>query len=141
MSVFFILKPKENSLWAEEKEEDAVWGVFLKKIRYQRHSAIVQLIPPTPPISSSSPGQGYRSRSNASGASFTSNTSSANIDEVDSDQGEIAHLMWETVRVKVLRAGTLRKIVEAMSNEDSDVQVGLRLQLSGDFPPFPSPSC
>lgn len=41
----------------------------------------------------------------------------------DDSEGEIAHLMWETVRIKVLRAGTLEKVVEAVANDDTDVQV------------------
>lgn len=31
--------------------------------------------------------------------------------------------MWETVKVKVLKAGSLEKVVEAIYNDDSDVQV------------------
>ena len=41
----------------------------------------------------------------------------------EDDTAEIAHLMWETVRVKVLRAGSLRKVIEAINNDDTDVQV------------------
>lgn len=106
--VFLPSKIQENPHWVEEREECAVWGVVLKKIRYQRPSSTLLT--------------DQQEKSNRSG-SYSSSTGSAIIDEVD--HGEIAHLMWETVRVRVLRAGTLRKIVEAMYNEDVDVQVML----------------
>jgi hypothetical protein len=46
-------------------------------------------------------------------------------DQVDGgdDNGEIAHLMWETVKIRVLRAGSLRRVIEAIANEDTDAQV------------------
>ncbi len=113
MACIFVPKlRKENSrLWGEEKEADAVWGVFLKKVRYQRPSSIVQIIQ-----------AGGNHGNNGRGGSGGSQSSSSGTDETD-HQAEIAHLMWETVRVRVLRAGSLRRIVEAIQNDDTDVQV------------------
>ncbi len=87
-----------------------MWGVFLKKVRYQRPSAIVQIVQAS--------GNHNLSVNSTSGIRHHSVASiSSNEDE------EIAHLMWETVKVKVLKAGSLEKVVEAISNDDSDVQV------------------
>lgn len=106
-------------LWGEEIEEDAVWGVFLKKVRYQRPSAIVQIVQASGNhnLSVSSASSGGMRRHSAS--------VSSNDNEDCSSLEEIAHLMWETVKVKVLRAGSLEKVVEAISNDDGDVQVNL----------------
>ena len=114
MSFLFVTKKsKENSrLWGEEKESGAVWGVFLKKVRYQRPSSIVQIV-------QAGGNNGRHSSSGGSGSYSSSGGSGTD----EADHGEIAHLMWETVRVRVLKAGTLRKVVEAIQNDDTDVQV------------------
>ncbi|XP_021949203.1 ral guanine nucleotide dissociation stimulator isoform X2 [Folsomia candida] len=102
--------PVENCrLWGEEKEENAVFGVFLKKVRYQRPSAIVQIVQAS----------GNHNLSVSSSTSGGRRSIGSNDDDLHE---EIAHLMWETVKVKVLKAGSLEKVVEAISNEDSDVQ-------------------
>ncbi|CAL8083303.1 unnamed protein product [Orchesella dallaii] len=102
--------PVDNCrFWGEEKDKDSVWGVFLKKVRYQRPSAIVQIV---------QAGGNHNIPGNAAGETEKQNGS----ESPDESQGEIAHLMWETVRIKVLRAGTLEKVVEAVANDDTDVQ-------------------
>ncbi|CAL8083300.1 unnamed protein product [Orchesella dallaii] len=105
-----MLMKKDNCrFWGEEKDKDSVWGVFLKKVRYQRPSAIVQIV---------QAGGNHNIPGNAAGETEKQNGS----ESPDESQGEIAHLMWETVRIKVLRAGTLEKVVEAVANDDTDVQ-------------------
>jgi ral guanine nucleotide dissociation stimulator-like 1 len=39
----------------------------------------------------------------------------------DSDD-EISHLEWETVRVRFVKAGTLKKLVEALSTDDGELE-------------------
>jgi len=115
--------------------------VYLKKVRYQRPSAIVQIVQAsgnhasvssTNSSSSDSVGGSYRTpnkekekqQSNKIIVPAQQNNGVGPpkpLSEPDSE--DIAHLMWETVRVKVLKAGTLMKIVEANYNDDSDVQV------------------
>lgn len=90
-------------LWGEEREDEALWIVYLKKVRYQRPSAIVQIVQASGNHSLGSTGSFHRLN--------------------DESPEDIAHLMWETVKVKVLKAGSLEKVVQAISNEDSDVQV------------------
>lgn len=78
---------KENSYWGDERCEDAVYSVYLRKVRYHH-------------------------------ATKLHNSS-------DSDD-DISHLAWETVRVKLLKAGTLECLVHALGycwvngNDDTD---------------------
>ena len=112
-----IMLFQENSRhWGEEKEDDAIWGIYLKKVRYQRPSSIVQIVQ----------ARGNHSLGDRKSPGSSNNNGVANSAE---DNEEIAHLMWETVRVKVLRAGSLRKVIEAIANDDTDVQV----RISDDF--------
>jgi hypothetical protein len=39
------------------------------------------------------------------------------------DKKNYLYLFSQTVKVKVLKAGSLEKVVEAIANDDSDVQV------------------
>lgn len=39
----------------------------------------------------------------------------------DSDD-EISHLEWETVRVRFVKAGTLKNLVEALSTDDGELE-------------------
>lgn len=39
----------------------------------------------------------------------------------DSDD-EISHLEWETVRVRFVKAGTLKKLVEALATDDGELE-------------------
>lgn len=39
----------------------------------------------------------------------------------DSDD-EISHLEWETVRVRFVKAGTLKRLVEALSTDDGELE-------------------
>jgi hypothetical protein len=112
---FFPLQ--ENCrLWGEEKEEGAIWGVYLKKVRYQRPSAIVQIV-------QASGNHNLTVKSDTSGERKLVISSNGSHSSYEESQEEIAHLMWETVKVKVLKAGSLEKVVEAIANDDSDVQV------------------
>lgn len=104
--------------WGEEKEKDAIWGIYLKKVRYQRPSAIVQIVQAGGPHSLTGGLGGVENKQNGT---------SGDIPE-EENQEEIAHLMWETVRIKILKAGTLEKVVEAVANDDTDVQVCVKLK-------------
>lgn len=103
--------------WGEEKEKDAIWGVYLKKVRYQRPSAIVQIVQ----------AGGHHSLTAPSTAAGESRNGSISGSPDEDSQNEIAHLMWETVRIKVLKAGTLGRVVEAVANDDTDVQVFIKI--------------
>ncbi|KAJ8311804.1 hypothetical protein KUTeg_010641 [Tegillarca granosa] len=60
--------------WREEKEEDAVYNVYLKKVTYHTYS------------------------------------------DLDNEQGqEFSHLMWETQKIRVIKAGTIEKLILLMS--------------------------
>ncbi|CAH0557523.1 unnamed protein product [Brassicogethes aeneus] len=48
-------------------------------------------------------------------------TRSLSSSHSDSDD-EISHLEWETVRVRFVKAGTLRKLVEALSTDDGELE-------------------
>lgn len=183
--------------WGEEVEEDAVWGVYLKKVRYQRPSSIVQIVQASgghggadvadgktdttnrrhhrhhnnhnhhhqrhqgynhgiangvvgssglaqhvlvynhQPLQINSKRHNNKKYSNASTSAYPpgviGNTTTDMLEagkddsESDNEEDEIAHLMWETVKIRVLRAGSLKKIIEAIANEDSDVQVSFCL--------------
>ncbi|CAG7837545.1 unnamed protein product [Allacma fusca] len=119
------LAPVENSRhWGEEKESDAVWGIFLKKVRYQRPSSIVQIV---------------QARGNHSLGDKKVSSNGIDSDEPD-DSGEIAHLMWETVRLKVLRAGSLKKVIEAIANDDTDIQATHLSVFLATYRTFASPA-
>ncbi|CAG0880068.1 unnamed protein product [Darwinula stevensoni] len=66
-------------LWGEDREEGAIYTVYLKKVRYHRPSK------------------------------------SVNSDSED----EISHLEWETVKVRLIKAGTLEKLVWALAASDT----------------------
>lgn len=115
-AIFIIVhfNPQENCrFWGEEKEKDAIWGIYLKKVRYQRPSAIVQIV--------QAGGHHTLAGGAVSGGEKPNGVLSESPEE--DSQAEIAHLMWETVRIKVLKAGTLERVVEAVANDDTDVQV------------------
>lgn len=61
-------------LWGEEKIADAVYTVYLKKVRYHPSTCVN-----------------------------------------DGDDG-VSHLEWETVRVRVIKAGTLERLVDALAH-------------------------
>ncbi|XP_025832732.1 ral guanine nucleotide dissociation stimulator-like 1 [Agrilus planipennis] len=48
----------------------------------------------------------------------TRNISTSNSDSDD----EISHLEWETVRVRFVKAGTLKKLVEALATDDGELE-------------------
>lgn len=37
-------------------------------------------------------------------------------------EDEISHLEWETVRVRFVKAGTLKRLVEALSTDDGELE-------------------
>ncbi|KAH8370023.1 hypothetical protein KR093_001897, partial [Drosophila rubida] len=91
-------------LWGEEHEKNAIFTVYLKKVRYHR---------PTPT------------------ASNVSNVEQRNKQllttllplalQQDSDD-EISHLEWETVRVRFVKAATLARLVEALATDDGELE-------------------
>ncbi|XP_076314128.1 ral guanine nucleotide dissociation stimulator-like [Tachypleus tridentatus] len=70
-------------LWGEEKTDQAVYSIYLKKVRYH-------------------PG-------------LTDDTN-LETDEI------IAHLEWETVQVRLIKAGTLKKLVESLATESGELE-------------------
>ena len=40
----------------------------------------------------------------------------------ESDDDEISHLEWETVRVRFLKAGTLEKLIESLTNDAGELE-------------------
>lgn len=92
-------------LWGEEREKDAIFTVYLKKVRYHR---------PTPSASSVS---GYNFSLAASQVQLTI----CNFLQQDSDD-EISHLEWETVRVRFIKAATLPRLVEALATDDGELE-------------------
>ncbi|XP_067137082.1 ral guanine nucleotide dissociation stimulator-like 1 isoform X1 [Centruroides vittatus] len=69
-------------LWGEEKQDDAVYTVYLKKVRYHP------------------------------GSSLSCNDSN----------DVVSHLEWETVRVRLIKAGTLEKLVESLANDSGELE-------------------
>lgn len=69
-------------LWGDEKSDDAVCSVYLKKVRYHN------------------PGR----------------------TAIDSDSDdEISHLEWETVRVRLIKAGTLERLVASLGSHSGEL--------------------
>lgn len=67
--------------WKEEREQDAIYSVSLKKVRYRSSDTMV----PSP-------------------------------DE------DISHLLWETIRIRTIKAGSLAKLVEHLAPSTSSLE-------------------
>ncbi|KAL3116837.1 hypothetical protein niasHT_003361 [Heterodera trifolii] len=82
-----------SKYWGEERHADAVYAVMLKKVRY---------VPPSdyegvPPI-----GQQQLALTDGSAAAMD-------------------HLQWETIRERVIKAGTVRRLVESLIDADGQM--------------------
>ncbi|XP_013396333.1 ral guanine nucleotide dissociation stimulator-like 1 [Lingula anatina] len=66
--------------WKEEKVDGAVYGIYLKKVKY---------------------------------------TVLSELEPADSDQ--VSHLQWQTQRIRVVKAGTLERLVESLSSETGEL--------------------
>ncbi|XP_047472834.1 ral guanine nucleotide dissociation stimulator-like isoform X2 [Penaeus chinensis] len=85
-TTWYIFEEKEAPtwrLWGEEKTEDAIYTVYLKKVRYHHPSRSITQ---------------------------------------ESDDDEISHLEWETVRVRFLKAGTLEKLIESLASDSGELE-------------------
>ncbi|ESP00875.1 hypothetical protein LOTGIDRAFT_238436 [Lottia gigantea] len=68
-----------NRFWREEREEGAVYMVYLKRVTYRSH------------------------------------------DRLEEGEKFMSHLMWETMKVRVIKSGTLEKLVECMETCQGDL--------------------
>ncbi|XP_050398987.2 ral guanine nucleotide dissociation stimulator-like 1 isoform X1 [Patella vulgata] len=68
-----------NRFWREEREEGAVYMVYLKRVTYRSH------------------------------------------DRLEEGEKFMSHLMWETLKVRVVKAGTLERLVECMETCQGDL--------------------
>ncbi|XP_043220059.1 ral guanine nucleotide dissociation stimulator-like 1 isoform X1 [Amphibalanus amphitrite] len=84
MSRWYVYQSPQQSwrLWGDEKSDDAVCSVYLKKVRYHHPGR--------------TPG------------------------DSDSDD-EISHLEWETVRVRLIKAGTLERLVASLGSHSGEL--------------------
>ncbi|XP_055337717.1 ral guanine nucleotide dissociation stimulator-like [Paramacrobiotus metropolitanus] len=71
--------------WMDEEEEDAVYSVFLKKVRYAQ----------------------------SNGASLTSD---------DNIHGSVSYMEWQTIKVRLLKAGTMERIMQALINSEYELE-------------------
>ncbi|XP_037082215.1 ral guanine nucleotide dissociation stimulator-like 1 [Pollicipes pollicipes] len=83
-SRWYVYQSPQQSwrLWGDEKSDDAVCSVYLKKVRYHH------------------PGR--------------------TAADSDSDD-EISHLEWETVRVRLIKAGTLQRLVASLGSHSGEL--------------------
>lgn len=50
------------------------------------------------------------------------NETTSSGDRIDGRDDEISHLEWETVRVRFVKAGTLKKLVAALATDDGELE-------------------
>ncbi|XP_044743921.1 ral guanine nucleotide dissociation stimulator-like 1 isoform X2 [Chrysoperla carnea] len=86
-------------LWGEEKSDGALYTVYLKKVRYHR------------------PAQSVLRSSTCS-----DDTPDGSATNGGAGDDEISHLEWETVRVRFVKAGTLKKLVAALATDDGELE-------------------
>ena len=89
--------------WGDERVEGAVYSVYLKKVRYHIPSKSISV-------------SHLAVLPNASPCFISFNFSLQDSDD------DISHLEWETVRVKLIKAGTLEKLVESLASDSGELE-------------------
>ncbi|OQV14257.1 Ral guanine nucleotide dissociation stimulator-like 1 [Hypsibius exemplaris] len=90
--------------WMDEEDDDAVYSIFLKRVRY------------------GSPGTMASSHALASSASFSTFDTASNTLAVPG--GGVSYLEWQTVKVRNLKAGTLDRILRCLITPDNELDSG-----------------
>lgn len=54
--------------------------------------------------------------------SYITNEKPSPFSSKESDDDEISHLEWETVRVRFLKAGTLEKLIESLASDSGELE-------------------